>query len=124
MLTRSRACRDEVEMYQSQEQTLIKKYLNIIADAISQNGGVIHFGNTNLILDTNADGVIVPFECSNWLHYNTLSDTQKKRAVELYSPDGWTSLYDIANWADIVTDYLNTKKEGVEQMKAKGYLPK
>ena len=123
-MNKCRVYREEVEAYLNQEHALINKYLNIIADGIRQNGGVIHFGNANLILKENTEGKVVPFECSNWSHYNLLTEQEKERAVELYSDDGWSSLYDIANWADIVTDYLYTQSEGIEKMKEKGYLPK
>lgn len=71
----------------------IGQCLEIIRKAITNSKrGFIMFGNTFLY---NDDEGVTKLCC----HFKGNDE------VELYSEDGYTSLEDIANWADIVEDF-------------------
>lgn len=114
-----RQAQDFEKEYQNNTDSMIRRFLNIIANGIQANGGLIHFGNINLFTIGG-----VPYECTGFISYDDMTDEEKRRRVELYSDDGWNRLEDIANWADIVEDYLAAKAEGSAAMKERGYLPK
>jgi len=110
---------DFENQHQVETTKMIQRFLQIITQGIWKNDGLIHFGNVNLFVKNG-----IPYECAGWIPYYAMTEAEKQRAVELYSDDGWNTLEDIANWADIVEDYNNTKAQGPEAMKERGYLPK
>lgn len=69
----------------------IGQCLNVIRSGITNSArGYIAFGNTYLY--NNPEDV-------------TMIGISNNQAVELYSPDGYETLEDIAHWADIVEDF-------------------
>lgn len=70
--------------------------LKVISSEIDKHGGEIAFGNTQLV---NKNGV-------------PMLAVRDNKFVELYSEDGYETLEDIANWADVVKDYSACKAAG------------
>jgi hypothetical protein len=79
----------------------IDRYLAVIRRAIDDCGGLIHEGNYNLFIRNTTSGGRVVYFYGSWLPYNAKNEAQFNGAVELYSEDGWNTIEDIANWADI-----------------------
>jgi hypothetical protein len=78
----------------------IGKCLEIIRNELSTcENGYLRVGNSYLYNENNV----------------TLLVTGANKPVELYSKDGYTSLDDIANWADIVEDVKNCYAAGNEK---------
>ena len=81
-------------------------YLATIILAIDECGGLIHEGNYNLFTRTDTNtGERIVYMYQSWLPYNEQDEKQFNEAIVLYSEDGYESLEDIANWADIATSY-------------------
>ena len=81
-------------------------YLATIILAIDDCGGLIHEGNFNLFTRTDINtGERIIYMYQSWQPYNEQNEKQFNEAIVLYSEDGYESLEDIANWADIATSY-------------------
>jgi len=91
--------------HKSEIANAINHYLTTIIRAIDDCGGLIHEGNFNLFTRTKQNGERVVYFYGSWLPYDPMNEKHFNEAVELYSENGWETVEDIANWADIAKQH-------------------
>lgn len=93
--------------YENELSALCKKYLKVITDACdSQPNKVLVFGNTQIKAMRNMFGQQVPYIFDSWTN---------QKWIELYSAAAYFNVSDIAHWADVCEDVVNSRKAGNTQ---------
>ena len=84
--------------FDEKEQKFIADCLKLITERLrNQPNHTLAFGNTILSINEQ-NKPIIKISTNDW--------------VELYSEDGYTSVHDIAHWADVVEDVLDCYAHG------------
>ena len=92
------------------KDNFINECFNVIGEICAeQETNEIILGSHGIRMKPNKKGYIVP----HLFRVDYSNPNNHKEEVELYSEDGYTSMKDIAHWADTCIDYKNcmaTKK--------------
>lgn len=92
--------KEMLNIIRERETSFLNECLSTIVKTIKENGGELEFGNTHLKVENDVAYIAIDWDKVN-LDY-----------VPLYSEDGYDTIEDIANWADICEDVVACYKSG------------
>lgn len=97
------------EMVKDYKENFINECFNVIGEICAeQDTKEIILGSHGIRMKPNKKGLIVPHLFR--VDYSNLNN--HKEEIELYSEEGYSTIEDIAHWADTCIDYKNCMATG------------